>query len=43
LNVTVEHQFGDNTRTALTQAPLLLILSPVPNFDMRTYGKVEGV
>jgi uncharacterized protein YhjY with autotransporter beta-barrel domain/phospholipase/lecithinase/hemolysin len=45
LNVTLEHEFADNTRTmtaSLTQAPLLPILSPVPNFDTRTYGKIEG-
>jgi len=45
LNVTVEHQFGDTTRTltaTLTQAPILPILSPEPNFDARTYGKIEG-
>ncbi|HJZ30614.1 MAG TPA: autotransporter domain-containing protein [Hyphomicrobiaceae bacterium] len=45
LNVTLEHEFGDATRTmtaTLTQAPLVPILSPVANFDTRTYGKVEG-
>lgn len=45
LNVMVEHQFGDQTRTltaALTQASLLPILSPVSSFDTRTYGRVEG-
>ena len=45
LNVSLEHQFGDDTRTAttnLTQAPLLPILSPVPSFDTRTYGRIEG-
>src|SRR5215831_13879767 len=45
LNVTLEHEFGDSTRTmtaSLTQAPLLPILSPVSNFDTRTYGKIEG-
>jgi uncharacterized protein YhjY with autotransporter beta-barrel domain/phospholipase/lecithinase/hemolysin len=45
LNVTLEHQFGDDTRTmtaSLTQAPLLPILSPVATFDTRTYGRVEG-
>src|SRR5262245_25286142 len=45
LNVTLEHEFGDATRTmtaSLTQAPLVPILSPVPNFETRTYGKVEG-
>lgn len=45
LNIMLEHQFGDDTRTltaSLTQAPLLPILSPVATFDARTYGKVEG-
>ncbi len=45
LNVTLEHQFGDNTQTvaaSLTQAPLVPILAPIPNFDTRTYGKVDG-
>jgi len=45
LNITLEHQFGDNSRTmtaSLTQAPIVPILSPVPNFDTRTYGKVEA-
>jgi uncharacterized protein YhjY with autotransporter beta-barrel domain/phospholipase/lecithinase/hemolysin len=45
LNVTLEHQLGDDTRTlttSLTQAPLLPILSPVATFDARTYGRVEG-
>ena len=45
LNITLEHQFGDGDRTftaSLVQAPLLPILSPVPTFDTRTYGKIEG-
>ncbi|MBX9592088.1 MAG: autotransporter domain-containing protein [Hyphomonadaceae bacterium] len=45
LNVTLEHQFGDTTRTltaSLVQAPILPILTPVSNFDSRTYGRVEG-
>ena len=45
LNVTLEHEFGDGTRimtASLTQAPLVPILSSVPNFETRTYGKVEG-
>jgi outer membrane lipase/esterase len=45
LNITLEHEFGDamHTMTAsLTQAPLVPILSPVANFETRTYGKVEG-
>jgi outer membrane lipase/esterase len=45
LNVTVEHQFGDNTQTlsaSLTQAPLAPVLTPVPSFDSRTYGKIDG-
>ena len=45
LNVTLEHQFGDDTHTMtanLVQAPLLPILSPVPSFDTRTYGRIEG-
>jgi outer membrane lipase/esterase len=45
VNITLEHQFGDNTHmmTAnLTQAPLLPILTAVPSFDTRTYGRVEG-
>jgi uncharacterized protein YhjY with autotransporter beta-barrel domain len=45
VNVMLEHQFGDSVRTMtanLTQAPLLPILSPVPNFDTRSYGRVEG-
>jgi outer membrane lipase/esterase len=45
LNVTLEHEFGDATRTmtaSLTQAPLVPILSPIGNFETRSYGKVEG-
>jgi outer membrane lipase/esterase len=45
LNVTLEHNFGDNTQTlsaSLTQAPLAPVLSPVPSFDTRTYGKIDG-
>jgi uncharacterized protein YhjY with autotransporter beta-barrel domain len=45
LNVTLEQEFGDATHTmtaSLTQAPLVPILTPVANFDTRTYGKVEG-
>ena len=45
LNITLEHQFGDNTGTMtanLTQAPLLPILSPISNFETRSYGRVEG-
>jgi uncharacterized protein YhjY with autotransporter beta-barrel domain/phospholipase/lecithinase/hemolysin len=45
LNVLLEHQFGDDSRTltaSLTQAPLLPILSPIATFDERTYGRVEG-
>jgi uncharacterized protein YhjY with autotransporter beta-barrel domain len=45
VNVTLEHQFGDDARlltTTLTQAPLLPIPSSISNFDERTYGKVEG-
>ncbi len=45
LNITLEQEFGDATRTmtaSLTQAPLVPILSPVANFETRTYGKVEG-
>jgi outer membrane lipase/esterase len=45
LDILLEHQFGDHTRTlttSLTQAALLPILTPVSDFDPRTYGKVEG-
>jgi outer membrane lipase/esterase len=45
LNVMLEHQFGDHERTltaSLEQAPLLPILTSFPNFDTRTYGRVEG-
>jgi uncharacterized protein YhjY with autotransporter beta-barrel domain len=45
VNITLEHEFGDATRTmtaSLTQAPLVPILSPVGNFETRSYGKVEG-
>ena len=45
LNILLEHQFGDDTRTltaSLSQAPLLPILSPVSTFDARTYGRVEA-
>jgi uncharacterized protein YhjY with autotransporter beta-barrel domain/phospholipase/lecithinase/hemolysin len=45
LNVLLEQQFGDSTRTltaSLSQAPLLPILTPIANFDDGTYGKVEG-
>jgi outer membrane autotransporter protein len=45
LNITLEHNMGDSDRTmtaSLLQAPLVPILSPVPNFADRTYGKVEG-
>ena len=45
LNITLEHQFGDDTHTltaSLQQAALLPILTPVAAFDTRTYGRVEG-
>ena len=45
LNVTLEHNFGDSSQTlsaSLTQAPLAPVLSPVPGFDTRTYGKIDG-
>ena len=45
VNITLEHQFGDPTHVMtanLTQAPLLPILTAVPNFDTRTYGRIEG-
>ena len=45
LNVMLEHQFGDATRsftTSLTQAPLLPIPTDVQTFDTRTYGKLEA-
>ncbi|HEY1245468.1 MAG TPA: autotransporter domain-containing protein [Hyphomicrobiaceae bacterium] len=45
LNVMLEQQFGDPTRTltaSLSQAPLLPILTPIANFEDSTYGKVEG-
>jgi outer membrane lipase/esterase len=45
LNITLEHQLGDDNRTmtgSLLQAPLVPILSPVANFEDRTYGKIEG-
>jgi outer membrane autotransporter protein len=45
LDVLLEHQFGDHTHTLtarLTQAPLLPILTPIADFDLRTYGRVEG-
>lgn len=45
LNVTLEHNFGDASQTlsaSLTQAPLAPVLSPVPSFDTRTYGKIDG-
>ena len=43
--ITLEQEFGGATRTMtanLTQAPLVPILSPVANFETRSYGKVEG-
>lgn len=46
LNITLEHHFGDSTRTltaSLTQVPALPpILSPFPGFDTRDFGKIEG-
>ena len=46
LNVTLEHLFGDRTRTltaTLTQLPALPpVLVPVPSFDARNFGKIEG-
>jgi outer membrane lipase/esterase len=45
LNVLLEHQFGDHTRTlttSLAQAPLLPIPTTLPNFEDRTYGRIEG-
>jgi outer membrane autotransporter protein len=45
LNVMLEQQFGDPTRTltaSLSQASLLPILTPIANFEDSTYGKVEG-
>lgn len=45
LNVTLEHNFGDKSQTlsaSLTQAPLSPVLSPVPSFDTRSYGKIDG-
>jgi uncharacterized protein YhjY with autotransporter beta-barrel domain/phospholipase/lecithinase/hemolysin len=45
VNITLEHQLGDNARVltaTLTQAPLLPILTSIANFDDRTYGKLEG-
>jgi uncharacterized protein YhjY with autotransporter beta-barrel domain/phospholipase/lecithinase/hemolysin len=45
LNVMLEQQFGDPTRTltaSLSQAPLLPILTPISNFGDSTYGRVEG-
>ena len=45
LNVTLEHNFGDSTQAlsaSLTQAPLSPVLSPVPSFDTRTYGRIDG-
>jgi outer membrane lipase/esterase len=45
LNVLLEHQFGDQTHTltaSLTQASSLPILTPITDFDTRTYGRVEG-
>jgi outer membrane autotransporter protein len=45
LDILLEHQFGDHTRTltaSLTQASLLPILTPITDFDPRTYGRVEG-
>jgi hypothetical protein len=43
VNIMLEHQFDDNTRTLtanLTQAPLLP-MSAVPNFGTRNYGRAE--
>lgn len=45
LNVTLEHNFGDSSQAlsaSLTQAPLAPVLTPVPSFDTRTYGKIDG-
>jgi uncharacterized protein YhjY with autotransporter beta-barrel domain len=45
LNVTLEHNFGDSTTlltSSLTTSPSAPLLSAVPNFDARSYGKVEG-
>jgi outer membrane lipase/esterase len=45
LDVLLEHQFGDHTRTLTTrlvQAPVLPIPTTLPNFEDRTYGRIEG-
>jgi outer membrane lipase/esterase len=45
LNVLAERQFCNRTHTlaaTLSQAPLLPILTPVADFDTRTYGRIEG-
>jgi outer membrane lipase/esterase len=45
LDIMLEHQFGDHTRTltaSLTQASVLPILTSVTDFDARTYGKIQG-
>jgi uncharacterized protein YhjY with autotransporter beta-barrel domain len=45
LNIMLEHQLGDDTRTltaSLTQAPLLPIPTTLPNFESRTYGRIDG-
>jgi uncharacterized protein YhjY with autotransporter beta-barrel domain/phospholipase/lecithinase/hemolysin len=45
LNIMLEHQLGDDTRTltaSLTQAPLLPIPTALPNFESRTYGRIDG-
>jgi outer membrane lipase/esterase len=46
LNVMLEHQFGDDSRTLTVDqvqtGSFLPILTSFPNFDTRTYGRVEG-
>jgi len=46
LNVMLEHQFGDASRSLTVDqvqtGSFLPILTSFPNFDTRTYGRVEG-
>lgn len=46
LNVMLEHQFGDDTRTLTVDQVQTTLFLPIstsfPNFETRTYGRVEG-
>jgi len=46
LNVMLEHQFGDGARTLMVDQVQTTLFLPIstsfPNFETRTYGRIEG-